>query len=143
MSVLQQLNESQRAELLRRVNPARSVTWLARLSPERRAEYLAQLPEPLAEEQRTLLAFPPDSAGALMDPRVLVFRPTMTVKEGLQRLRNSGRRDVRSVFMVNDEGLLLGFVTIQTLALEESSSRLAELMQPVGRMWLPSSGISR
>ena len=131
MSVLQQLNEPQRAELLRRVNPARSVTWLARLSPERRAEYLAQLPEPLAEEQRTLLAFPPDSAGALMDPRFLVFRPTMTVKEGLQRLRNSGRRDVRSVFMVNDEGLLLGFVTIQTLALEESSSRLAELMQPV------------
>jgi len=131
VEVLEQLSETQRSELLSRITPTRSVTWLASCSAERRAAYLAQLPAELAAEQATLLAFPADSAGALMDPRVLILRPSMTVREGLQRLRSSGRRDVRSVFMVGDEGVLLGAVTVQSLALEEATTRLAECMQSV------------
>ncbi|MFT6914048.1 MAG: magnesium transporter [Motiliproteus sp.] len=131
MRALEPLSPKQRAELFTRVDPARTVTWLAGCSPELRAQYLAQLPEPLAAEQQSLLAFPANSAGSLMDPRVLVFRPSMTVKEGLQRLRSSGRRDVRSVFMADDEGRLLGSVTLQALALELPSTRLSALMQPV------------
>ncbi len=131
MRVLEHLNVNQRAELLARVDPARTVSWLVICSPELRAQYLAELPEELAAEQHSLLAFPANSAGSLMDPRVLIFRPSMTVKEGLQRLRNSGRRNVRSVFMVNDEGRLVGSVTVQALALEAPSERLSALMQPV------------
>lgn len=70
--------------------------------------------ESAAKELQALLAYPPDSAGNLMDPRVLTFRPETTVKEALARLRALRRRDVHDVFLVNGDGRLAGVVAGQS-----------------------------
>ncbi len=129
--VVERLHDAQVRELLQRLNPSRSAIWLAGMARERQEHYLGLLEPGAARELLLLMAYPADCAGALMDPRILVFRPEMTVKEGLQRLRDSRRRDVRSVFVVDSDSRLVGTVTVQALALAAPVSHLEELMQSV------------
>ena len=56
-------------QLFAAIDPARGVTLFARLDEPTRTERLALLPASLAEEYGELMAYPPDSAGSLMDPR--------------------------------------------------------------------------
>ena len=61
-------------QLFTAIDPGRGVALLARLSGDSVEEKLALLPEPLAKEYRELLAYPQDTAGHLMDPRVTSFQ---------------------------------------------------------------------
>ena len=128
--VLSQLTDRQARELLETLNPSRIASWLAGVNQNECEHYLNLVGNAIADELRLLMAFPSESAGALMDPRVLVFRPEMSVKESLHRLRASKRQDLRSVFVVNDESSLIGTVTVQSLALSEPTARLEDLMIP-------------
>ncbi|GGO83619.1 magnesium transporter MgtE [Marinobacterium nitratireducens] len=129
--VLESLDDGRVRELLSRANPNRCVAWLASVSPGRRDSWMALLDETRAGELNTLMAFPPGSAGALMDPRILVFRADMTVREGLQRLRASQRHDILSLFVLDGDNRLSGVIPIQVLAVASPAARLHELMQPV------------
>ncbi|MBY4676091.1 magnesium transporter [Marinobacterium arenosum] len=128
---LTQLPQAQLDELLQRANPNRSAAWLASFEPERQRQLLSQLDATVARELSNLLSFPPDSAGALMDPRVLQLRPQMSVREALQRLRGWPRKDLRHIFLVDDDTRLAGVVAVQALALAGPAAQLESLMQPV------------
>ncbi|MFC6672102.1 CBS domain-containing protein [Marinobacterium aestuariivivens] len=129
--VLESLPLPRIRELLSRATPNRCIAWLTGLEPEVRERYLDQLDAGRAGELRLLMSFPPDRAGSLMDPRVLVFRPAMTVREAMRRLRDSRRQDILSLFVLDDDNRLAGFIPIQLLAMSRAADRLDELMQPV------------
>ncbi|MGD2082185.1 MAG: CBS domain-containing protein, partial [Chromatiales bacterium] len=114
--VLESLPEETAAAALGRMDPTRAASHLVLASEERREGYLALMSPVVAAELREVLTYPADSAGALMDPRAILLRPETTVKEALERLRESRRRGVRMVFVVDDENRLDGTVAIQDLA---------------------------
>jgi len=68
------LPETQLVRVLSQMDPSRSAAMLFMRDPEARENYLTRLPQAQADELRAILAFPADSAGALMDPRVLLLR---------------------------------------------------------------------
>lgn len=112
---------------------------LARLPAERRQRYLAGLADTRARELSSLVQYPEDSAGALMDPHFLGLQPDMTVRTALQRLRRSGHRYRRQLFAVDGAGRLQHMLELQDLALAEPGQRLSELARSVPAAVLPTA----
>jgi magnesium transporter len=125
------LPEAQVAEVLRHVDPSRAAAMLSIHDPEAREQYLARLPQAQADELRAILVYPADSAGALMDPRVLLLRSDTTVQEALTRIRALRRRGVRMLFVVDAYNRLEGQVDIQDIATARAATRLEEIQRPV------------
>jgi magnesium transporter len=128
---LDSLGEPRATEVLRHMSTPRAAAMLTMGDPQSRETRLAQLPATTAEELRAILSYPADSAGALMDPRVLLLRPDTTVHEALARIRALRRRGVRMLFVVNAENRLEGEVDIQDIATASGTTRLEEIQRPV------------
>jgi len=117
--------------LLSELEPALAVALLGRLEPEQRQCSLALLDPQVSSELAKLMDYPVDSAGQLMDPRVVVLRAELTAQEALTRLRSLKRRDVHEFFLIDDDGRLEGRVQIQELALAEPGTLLATLRHTI------------
>ncbi len=109
------------------LEPALAVALLVRLEPEQRRHCLALLDPQVGAELAKLMDYPADSAGQLMDPRVVVLRSELTAQEALTRLRALKRRDVHEFFLIDDDGRLEGRVQIQQLALAEPAELLGTM----------------
>ena len=120
-------------EILRRttsgMNPNRTAGLLARLDTEERDRCLEVLDESLAAELRELSSYPPETAGALMDPRVTSFRPDATVRDVTRRMRRFRTRRISDVFVVDSEAKLLGSISLETIVLSKPTTRLDGLLE--------------
>jgi magnesium transporter len=125
------LEEAKALDILKSLDPTRAAALLSATGPESRESYLSMLPETVSNELREILAYPVDSAGALMDPRVLLFRPDTTVKEALERIRTMRRRGTRMLFVVDTGNRLLGQVDIQDIAMSTGNTQLETIQRPV------------
>lgn len=125
------LPEDKAAEVLRSMNPSRAAALLSMLDPDDRENFLILLSQPESEELREILAYPVDSAGAIMDTRVLLFRGETTVREAVTRIRTLRRRGMRMLFVVDADNHLLGQVDIQDIATATSTTLLEEIKRPV------------
>jgi magnesium transporter len=134
MRAIEILPIEEAVKILSALDPTRAVALLSMRDELTRENYLKQLPVAEANELRAILTYPRDTAGALMDPRVLLFRAETTVRDALTRIRGLGRRRMRMLFIVDEHNHLRGQVDIQDLAMESSSTRLEEIQRPVQAM---------
>jgi len=125
------LDDPRATEVLRHISAPRAAALLTMADPQFREAQLARLPETTAHELRAILSYPADSAGSLMDPRVLLLRPDTTVHEALGRIRSLRRRGVRMLYVVNADNHLEGEVDIQDIATASGTTRLEEIQRPV------------
>ena len=130
-AVFTELPEQCAAELLAELEPSRSAALLNRLDEAERERYNGMLSTQVAAEIRTLMEYLPDSAGQLMDPRVLAFRGELTVHEALVRLRQTRRRGLRELYLVDYDGRLEGRVDIQDLALADPDEMLTRIAHKI------------
>jgi magnesium transporter len=129
--LLAAVSDKLRSALLSELDPAPSATLLNRIDPKIRAQYMAPLNPEIAKELDELMHYPPDSAGQLMDPRVIAFRADMGAREALTRLRRSKARALREIYMTDEEGRLSGRVEMQDLALADPNQRLADISRRI------------
>jgi len=113
--------------LLSALNPNRAASILARLDAEGRERCLQAVDESLARELRELLEYPPETAGALMDPRATTFRPDATIRDVVRTLRRLRDRRVQDVFLVDGEGRLVGSVPLENIIAADATARLESL----------------
>jgi len=64
-----------------------------------------------------------------MGTRLVYYTPEMTVGEALEKLRKRKRPGVRSLYIVDDRGVLQGMVDMQDLALADAGAKLMKLSQ--------------
>ncbi len=126
-------------KVLNRMQPPRAVALLAGMEMSQRESLLDSLSEVAQRDLRRLLTYPADSAGSLMDPRVIALRPHITVQEALEQLRRDQhhRRVVhgrRVLYVIDDEHRLNGLVELQDLALAAPEETLAGIVQPIVAM---------
>ncbi len=129
-AVLQRLPEERASDVLAGMEPMRAARLLAGLDAKTREAFLAHLRAGAAAEIRTVLSYPADRAGAYMDPRTRLFRPEMTVREIISRLRADQRPGRRGFFLVDSHNRLTGWVEMQSIALAGPSRTLGELAVP-------------
>lgn len=127
--VVEAFDEASATKTLGALEPAQAAALVARLDGPARAARLGALDQKLATELTELMTYPPNVAAAIMDPRATTFRPETTAREALTRLR-ALKRTIHDVFLVDEEGRLAGSVSVQDLAVADSSARLDELAQP-------------
>lgn len=119
------------ALLLAELPPQDTVRMLGQLDADQRQPLLEALDESVRKELLTLMTYPENSAGRLMDTRTLVFHGEMTIAETLNILRKAKLKTARGLFLVNAEGRLSAKVHLQDIAISEPQVTLAELSQPV------------
>ncbi|HUF28810.1 MAG TPA: magnesium transporter [Gemmatimonadaceae bacterium] len=112
------------------MDPVRTEPILGWIDEAPRAALLDGLDPGLARELRRMAEYPPETAGRLMDPRAVGFRPGTTVRQAQARLRDVRGRRIADVFLTDDERRLTGRVSLQTLAIAESGELLESLAQP-------------
>ena len=112
------------------MDPGRVVAIIGWIADAPRAALLETLDEGLAKELRRMAEYPPETAGRLMDPRVIGFRAGSTVQQALKRLRSVRDRRVTDVFLVDDDGRLAGRVSLQALAVAAPGALLESLAEP-------------
>lgn len=128
--LLASLSDASAPEILRALDPPSAAALLARLDPDPRERLLGTLDERAATELRSLSDYPADSAGSLMDPRVLAVHPEATVAQTLTKLRAFRDKRVRRVFVIDSARRLVGSVRLQDLAMSRPSQRMQELFDP-------------
>lgn len=130
-SVVELLPDDMVRHLLTELEPALAGALLVRLEPAQRQHCLALLDPQIAAELQKLMDYPPDSAGQLMDPRVVTLRSEFTAHEALTRLRALRRRNIHEIFLVDNAGHLEGRVQIQDLAMAEPDLTLLRLRRKI------------
>ena len=129
--LLAALPESLVVETMHALDPNRLARLLVGFEEVERARLLALAGERTAKEVRDALLYPPDRAGALMDPGARLFRKDATVTEVLARLRRDRRPGRAGFFVVDSESRLAGWVDMQELALAEPDERAGSLARAV------------
>ena len=113
--------------VLAAMDPVRAAPTLAWLDEARRDALLAGMDERAAGELRAMAAYPPETAGRLMDPRVIAFRQGTTVQQALTRLRGVRRRAIADIFLTDDEGRLTARVPLHDVAVAHPGDTLDSL----------------
>ncbi|WP_456410828.1 magnesium transporter [Oceanithermus sp.] len=83
-------------------------------------------------EVETLSAYDEDDAGGLMTPEYVAVRAGMTVDEVLRFLRRAApdAETVYYLYVIDDEGHLVGVLSLRDLIVADPSMRVAEIMNP-------------
>ena len=132
--ILAVISAERARKLIGELDPLRVAPVLSRLEPEVRERLLKHLGGSLADELRSLMRYPPESAGQLMDPNVFTFRPDATAGDVIDRLREIRSRRIQDVFLADEDGKLLGSVSLQDAVLAGPGERLL----PIARRDHPS-----
>ncbi len=125
---LESMDKDALEQVLRNMEPKDSVRILARLDANVLANRLQGLPEDLQREVRSLLRYPKDSAGSLMDPRAVLVQRSDLAATALDKARQRGR-SVMDVLVVEADGRFVGTAAITALALAEPGTTVESLMR--------------
>jgi magnesium transporter len=127
--VTEQMNNDFFLKMYTNIDLVHGAILLNRLDDKTVKERLTLLPQKLAKEYQDLMSYPLDSAGYIMDSRVLMFTSHDTVGQVLKRIREVGDRRIIDICIVDDDGVLVGVVPLQNIAVSLPAQRLGELIQ--------------
>ncbi len=116
------------SELFATLDPSLGGRLLARLDDEVIEKQLSLLPDNIAKELRELMQYPPETAGHLMESRVLAFDPDDSVEDALRTIRATRDRRILHIYVVEADGRLAGMVPLQEVALSQPDDRLGSLI---------------
>ncbi len=129
--VISLLPEAEALNVLSHLSAEKLTKVLNSLDQENKSQILQILPRSLKNEISEIERYPIGTAGFMMDPRILMFNPTMTAKEVIQKIKEKNKRGMRVVYLVNEHGELHSMVTIQQLAMSDESTTLDKFSQPI------------
>jgi magnesium transporter len=140
--VLVDVNDEVRSTLIRGTDPKDLVQAVDGLDIDDLADILDDLPDAVISEvlrsmdrqdrERlvSVLSYPEDSAGGLMDPDVLTIRPDVSLDVVLRYLRARGELPevFDKMFVVNRAGRFLGTLSVSDLLTQDPARTVGELM---------------
>lgn len=132
-----------RAGLLHRLTPTALAQMLDRLPVEHAAQVLEQLDEEKQEavlsaaspedaaQMEAIRQSPSGSVGRLLVRLVPRIRPDMTVAETFHYLRRAAAslENTNNLFVLNDQGILIGVVALRELVEADPRARIRDIMQ--------------
>jgi magnesium transporter len=127
--LLERMDQELFRRLFAEMDLARAAILLSRLDEKARQIRLQWLDPPDAEELRELMTYPPDAAGYIMDPEVMMFRGEETVSQALSRLRRQRSQRITDLCLVDGQGRLEAVLPLQEVAVAPPGERLGALVQ--------------
>lgn len=126
--VAQYLNTEELAEVLDEMEADSAADLLGELEPKEAAEVLEQMDE--AKPVSTLMSYPDDSAGGIMNLPPPSLRRYMTVAEAITFLKQHyhDASEIFYLYVLDRNGRLIGVVNLRALILAESTQTIEEIM---------------
>ncbi len=119
-------------KILSTINSGRAASILALVEPDIRESILSVIDKATAREINDLIDYPHDTAGGLMDTRVLTFRGDMTVGEAQIILRQARLSEpVYELRIVDDERRFKSLVDIKDFALADPKVTLHSIAKGI------------
>ena len=154
--VLVELSEEVRSELLAEMQPHELVAAAEGLAVDDLADLLAELPEAVTRQVlksmdqqdrdrlSTVLAFPEDSAGGLMNTDTVTVRPDVPIEVVLRYLRMCGELPERTdcLFVVDRDDRYLGALPVARLLTVDPERIVSSEMDPEVAPILPAAPAS-
>ena len=145
--ILVELNDEVRAQIVEGMESAALVDAAEGLALDDLADLLADLPDAITERiilsldeddqerLRSVLTFPPDSAGGLMSPETVSVRPDMTLDEVLRYLRSQEElpEDLYCVYVVEGRQRYRGVLQVRDLLGGSPETTVAAVMDTEAR----------
>jgi magnesium transporter len=128
--LLESIPTERARDLLEAMEPPFAAKLLSRMEDEASARLLESLAPVTRSELTELLTYPADTAGRIMDPRVMAFPPSATTGEVIHRLRFVTWKRFFEIFVVGPTGELSGSVPLQAVAVAPPETELGDLMRP-------------
>lgn len=128
--------------LLAELAPSDAARILGHLGDQEKVARLARLDVAIRSDLETLMSYPAETAGSLMNTGVQTFRQDARVGDVLKRLRKNRMRTARSLFLVDDEMRLTGKVSIQDVALARPDDLLGSLETRITAVVRPIDSLS-
>ena len=129
LEILDKVDLDTGKNLLLALDPALAGALIGELPEPRREDFLGRMPSTEARRLRALSVYPPNTAGRLRSFRIATFRSSSSVREALDSLsRKYSDWNVRSLFVVDEFGRLVGILPLHEAAMAESEARLASLV---------------
>lgn len=132
-SIRSELVDDIKPERLARIAETLPADDAADLIGELEAEHSERVLHHIAEEDeevlRDLLKYPEDTAGGIMNPEIVAMPPGATVDETISQLRSADEDTIMaSVYVVDDQHHLMGFVRLKNLVTANADSSLSDIM---------------
>lgn len=130
--LLTALDSERGAELLQELADDDAADLVGELEPEDQDRLLAALPSEDAGEIRDLLRYHEDTAGGLMTTALASVSGDTSAGEAIAEIRTKGHEieDFYTVFVVDEQGRLLGTVPLNDLILAEPDDAITALVEP-------------
>ncbi|HEY7113387.1 MAG TPA: magnesium transporter [Thermoanaerobaculia bacterium] len=129
--VLHRASPEKLGSYLDRLPPDEVTFLLEHLSQRQREAVLAKMSPRDAAEAERLLRYPPRTAGRLMTEKVPRIRPEWTVAQALGELKKIDPEveTIQSLYAVDDNGRLVGYVSLRQLFPAPPERKISELME--------------
>jgi len=136
------LEPQDQESLIRDLSDTESRRILAEMHPDDRAQLLSELPGNVSKllmrllspadraEVQTLLGYPEESCGRLMNPDYVAVQDYQTVAQCLELIRQTGKdiETLNRIYVIDKGGKLIDDLRLRQLVLAEPSSYIKELM---------------
>ena len=117
------------ANELTHLSPGFAQDVIDELSTEARERAISAAPPDVARQWQRNSLYDRDTVGRMMEPVVAAFDPQQTVATTVEKLRELVTRAlITYVYVVDDEGRLLGIVTMRDLLFSERGRTLEDVM---------------
>ncbi len=141
--VILEVSESRRELLLHNLPQGKLTRLVGQMDSDDAADIVAELPEERAEEVletmdvedssevQELLRYDENTAGGIMAKEVAVVNQKDTIKQAIRVVRKMAKehKDIYNIFLVDDDGVLVGAVSLQELLLHAPNKRVNKLMK--------------
>ena len=128
--VISQMDSEQASDILEEMAPDEAADVLGDLPEEKAQELLQLMDEEEAEDIKELMEHEEDTAGGLMNSEYLSIPPGITVNEALNQVRLLAP-DVETayyIYIIDDDELLLGVITLKDLLTRTPDTPIDEIM---------------
>lgn len=141
VEILVPLPDVRKQQILEEIPNDVLVDLLQEMPPEHRGHTFHLLSEERRREARELLRFPDDSAGGRMTTAFATVLEEMTARQAIDSLRRIAEETelLARIYVVDDEGILLGKVRLRDLTFSDPTIRIFDLKDGDTRAVLAST----
>ena len=113
-------------------NGSDDVRYVLESLPDDRSEEILDLLDSESAEDSSyqdLMLYPPESAGAIMTDSFAALEESVTVEEAISRVRDTSQIEhIFYVYVVNEDGVLRGVVSLRQLILSNPTKKISDVM---------------
>jgi magnesium transporter len=129
--ILKNLHPEKRSEIMEELDYDDATDIISQLSEDHQQEILEAIDKEDASHIRTLLNYPQDSAGGLMNTQIIRVNGNLTKKEALDAIiqQSEEMEEFYTINVVDDKNHLIGIVSLKDIIKAKYTVRIIELIK--------------